>query len=801
MAEDPSQVLKMQQKYIEFFELPVDRKCVLLEALQGKNFGYSMQTLARTLCSKPEFSEYKVYAVCTPENQKERKDFFDFIGAPGIQPVLYATEEYNRLLATAGVLINENSFQNHFIKKEEQIYIRIWNGIPMKKSGRYADTDYAGIGNTQRNLLCADFLVCPNEFTKNILEDNYMLSNIGKTRVIYAGRFQNEILFDQPAVDNLRSKYGLDGKTVVLYLPSIRGSIGSEERKKAEAALWETVQQLDQKLTNQQLLYVLAPHSLRNEYDYASLQHVDFVPKSCGTVRAMALAKVLITDCSDTIFDFASTGRKIILFSYDHAEQYMEQFYSLHPELPFPNVDSVDALIAEINSEKKYDDEEFFLKYSKYNKPGMAEAVLRRVLLSEPVPELTVTTLSDNGKQNVILYPGPLLQNGITSSVLSLLEHLDKEKNNYVLFFRTEHVQQAAETLKALPAGVNYYGYTYVSGVSPADDEVYEAWQKESDYPYEKAKPVIYKRAGLEQKRLLSFLRIETVIHYEGYGRDILPLFERMPCQRIIYLHNNMLLEIEKKGIRPEPLCQAYHAYDVIALVSEEQRNVAEQMVSMDGGNPADKRIVLAKNVIPYERVVERSKEPLKLDENTELNVSETQMRKLLTSGKKKFVTIGRFLPEKGHDRMISAFEKVHEKYPDTCLILLGGYGPLYEETVRQAEQSPAGEDIVVIKYLSNPYALLKACDYFVLSSHYEGLPVVLTEADIVGLPCISTDIPGPRTMMGQYGGLLTKNSEQGVMDGMLACLTGRAPKRFTLDYSKYNREAVAQFEAMLPER
>jgi len=189
------------------------------------------------------------------------------------------------------------------------------------------------------------------------------------------------------------------------------------------------------------------------------------------------------------------------------------------------------------------------------------------------------------------------------------------------------------------------------------------------------------------------------------------------------------------------------------------------------------------------------------LDKKTELNITEKKLREILSSEKKKFVTIGRFLPEKGHARLISAFEQVHAEYPDTALIILGGYGPLYEETVEQAKQSAAAEDIVIIKYLSNPYALLAACDYFVLSSYYEGLPVVLTEADIVGLPCVSTDIPGPRKMMGQYGGLLTEDSEEGVRDGMLSCLTGQAPERFTIDYLEYNQEAVAQFEAMLPER
>ena len=799
MAEEISQVLQLQQKYTEFYFLPVDKHCVLLESQQGKRFSYSMLALAKVFARLPEFQDYTVYVVCTPETETERKDFLRFIGAPKAQTVLYATEEYNRLLATAGVLINENSFQHHFVKKEEQIYIRVWNGVPMKAGGRYSESDYVGIGNAQRNLWCADYLVCPNEFTMQQLAENYMLSNLATNKVLYAGRFQNEVLFDEKGTQERRKKLGLEDKQVFVYVPILKGEAESAELKRSEELLWDRLQRLNNSLSESQVLVVSAPYRLREEYAYAALEHIRFMPRSCGVIQMLAMADCFVTDGSDLIFDFAATRKKIVLFSHDQED--MEQYYSLHGKLPFPKVSSVEELAAELNTEKNYDDEEFYTKYSQYNKPDTAEQVLRHAVLKEEVTELAESNLPDNGKKNILIYPGPLFKNGITSSILSLLEHLDREAYNYILFFRTEQVRQVAETLKELPEGVSYYGYTNVEAVYGEEKEIFAGWQNEPDYPYEKAKPVLYRRMQREKDRLLSFLRVDAVIHYEGYGRDLLILFELMPCKKIIYLHNNMLLEVEKKGIRPEPLCHAYHTFDTIALVAEWQRPVAEQMVAMDGGTPAEANIVLAKNVIPYEQVVKRSKEELKLDEKTELNVTEEALRKLLSSEKKIFVTIGRFLPEKGHARLISAFEKVHADYPDTGLVILGGYGPLYEETAELASGSTASDAIVIMKYLSNPYALLAACDYFVLSSYYEGLPVVLTEADIVGLPCVSTDIPGPRKWMEQYGGLLTEDSEQGVMDGMYRCLQGQAPKRFTLDYSEYNKEAVAQFEAMLPER
>ena len=99
---------------------------------------------------------------------------------------------------------------------------------------------------------------------------------------------------------------------------------------------------------------------------------------------------------------------------------------------------------------------------------------------------------------------------------------------------------------------------------------------------------------------------------------------------------------------------------------------------------------------------------------------------------------------------------------------------------------------------MSNPYPLIKMCDYFVLPSLYEGFGLVIVEADILGLPCFSADITGPRYFMQKYGGTLVEDSQAGILDGMRACIEGKIPERLNIDYEQYNREAVAQFEALI---
>ena len=97
---------------------------------------------------------------------------------------------------------------------------------------------------------------------------------------------------------------------------------------------------------------------------------------------------------------------------------------------------------------------------------------------------------------------------------------------------------------------------------------------------------------------------------------------------------------------------------------------------------------------------------------------------------------------------------------------------------------------------MPNPYTVLKKCDYFILSSHYEGFGLVLAEADILGKPAISTDIAGPRTFMQAHGGTLVGNSTAGILEGMYLLKDGKVPV-MNVDYEKYNDEVREQFDSL----
>jgi len=63
---------------------------------------------------------------------------------------------------------------------------------------------------------------------------------------------------------------------------------------------------------------------------------------------------------------------------------------------------------------------------------------------------------------------------------------------------------------------------------------------------------------------------------------------------------------------------------------------------------------------------------------------------------------------------------------------------------------------------LENPYPLMKRCDLFVLISEYEGTPVTIDEAKVLGLPVLANDVGGVADMLeeGMYGVILSGPNE-----------------------------------------
>ena len=101
---------------------------------------------------------------------------------------------------------------------------------------------------------------------------------------------------------------------------------------------------------------------------------------------------------------------------------------------------------------------------------------------------------------------------------------------------------------------------------------------------------------------------------------------------------------------------------------------------------------------------------------------------------------VGRFNQQKNHVFLIKVFSELIQRVPNAYLLLVGD-GPLKTEITKAAADAGLS-DRVVFAGLRNdvPRVMLGAMDVFLFPSLYEGLGLVLVEAQAAGLPCVFTD-------------------------------------------------------------
>lgn len=100
---------------------------------------------------------------------------------------------------------------------------------------------------------------------------------------------------------------------------------------------------------------------------------------------------------------------------------------------------------------------------------------------------------------------------------------------------------------------------------------------------------------------------------------------------------------------------------------------------------------------------------------------------------------IGRINEQKNQEYLLDIFKEV-AAIRDDAILLIVGTGPDEEKIKARVKEHPYRKRIILYGETDNPTAFYSAMDIFVFPSRYEGLPVVLLEAQISGLPCIVSD-------------------------------------------------------------
>ncbi len=133
------------------------------------------------------------------------------------------------------------------------------------------------------------------------------------------------------------------------------------------------------------------------------------------------------------------------------------------------------------------------------------------------------------------------------------------------------------------------------------------------------------------------------------------------------------------------------------------------------------------------------------------------------------WLAAGRVTPAKDYPNLLRAFSLLHIEFP-LAQLWIAGEGSVLELKCLQALAEIAGISQFVrwLGLREDMPALMDAADVFVLSSAWEGMPLVVAEAMAMEMPVVATDVGGVSELLGDTSAVVPAKNPEGLAAAML---------------------------------
>lgn len=148
---------------------------------------------------------------------------------------------------------------------------------------------------------------------------------------------------------------------------------------------------------------------------------------------------------------------------------------------------------------------------------------------------------------------------------------------------------------------------------------------------------------------------------------------------------------------------------------------------------------------------------------------------RLAPRGQQIVGSVGQLQPQKGFDDFVRAARLVIASRPDVRFAIAGS-GPLRASLESLIAELGLRDHFVLCGFQSDAASFLAALDLFVCSSHWEGGPLVVREAMLLGKPIVATDAGWNREMLelGATGELVPTRNPRALAGAIVQSLADR---------------------------
>ena len=410
----------------QYYDEKIDKHSIVLQGL-GVNVRGSMQYILNELNYDKRFSKYKIYVRTKDHSDQMVKDY---IKQNNWTRTTTVPKGYYKVLESCKYVFTESYVPYQWIKKKDQVFIDIWHGTPLKKLGVIKNGNKAHLqSKQQKNFLCTDYFLYPNDFTKDIMFNSYNISTLMKGKALMLGypRTAGILKVSEERTAEIRKTLAPNGEKVYAYMPTFRGYLNDEESIKREK---EFLEYLDHELDDDQKLYVNLHHHIGAALDTSEYDHIETFPPLIDSYELLTATDALISDYSSVFFDYLVLGKQIILYIEDYDTYSSFQGLNMDiRDLPFDMAHSKEEVISMLNRGKDYDDTEIRNSLCAYDAPDNPAKLCQ--LFRDDENGLVLEEHPRNDKKKVLFYSDCCREGFETKLLEELSSKIDKEAYDY----------------------------------------------------------------------------------------------------------------------------------------------------------------------------------------------------------------------------------------------------------------------------------------------------------------------------------------------------------------------------------
>ena len=360
-------------------------------------------------------------------------------------------------------------------------------------------------------------------------------------------------------------------------------------------------------------------------------------------------------------------------------------------------------------------------------------------------------------KKKILIASYNLDFGGIETSLINLLKNMDLKKYDVTLVL--EEIKGAF--LKDVPSGI-----------------------KIKEYKVSNNKNVLVRKFVNLLKRikwmLLNYKRYYASICYATYSGPCGFVARTASRNKILFIHSNYYQAYDKdeNKIREFFDNRKIEKYNHIVFVSNESKKDLCKIYPN-----IEKKSVTINNLIDYERILKLSEKKVDVKRTT----------------KKIFMFVGRLDESSKRLTLLLEVAKKCKEENVKALFWIVGSGPdekMYKDIVKNNNL----DNVIFYGAKKNPYPYMKACDYLILTSRYEGFPVVYNEAIILEKPVITTiDVSDDYISIPNRFGYVV--NEKNIYDKVKELSKTKEKIKETVDYNTLNKKRINLIEQIMEKK